>query len=63
MFNMPQAITDKVSVMMNKSLMNYVGKNSLNSGESVDITGSEVGRDHAHCTSEAPPPALDCYDE
>ena len=83
MFNMPQAITDKVSVMMNKALMNYVeneitdkasvmmnkalmnyvGKNSSNSGESVDITGSEVGRDHAHGTSEAPPTALDCYDE
>eukprot|EP00984_Skeletonema_dohrnii_P016774 scaffold7511_cov72-Skeletonema_dohrnii-CCMP3373.AAC.1 len=29
----------------------------------VNITGSEVGRDHAHGTSEAPPPALDCYDE
>eukprot|EP00984_Skeletonema_dohrnii_P014031 scaffold5864_cov93-Skeletonema_dohrnii-CCMP3373.AAC.9 len=26
MFNMPQAITDKVSVMMNKALMNYVGR-------------------------------------
>jgi hypothetical protein len=33
MFNMPQGITDKVSIMMNKAAINYVEKNSLNSGE------------------------------
>jgi hypothetical protein len=27
MFNMPQAITDKVSILMNKALANYVGNN------------------------------------
>jgi hypothetical protein len=39
MFNMPQAITDKVSIMMNKALANYVGKNSSNRGESEDDDG------------------------
>jgi len=52
---MPQAITGKVSIMMNKALANYVGKNSSNSGESEDVTGSAEGGHHAHGTSETSP--------
>jgi hypothetical protein len=53
--NMPQAITGKVSIMINKALANYVGKNSSNSGESEDVTGSAEGGHHAHGTSETSP--------
>jgi hypothetical protein len=53
MFNMPQGITDKVSIMMNKALINYVRKDSSNIGES----GSAEGGHHAHGTSESPPPS------
>jgi hypothetical protein len=53
MFNMPQGITDKVSLMMSKAMINYVRKDSSNIGES----GSAEGGHHAHGTSESPPPS------
>jgi hypothetical protein len=59
MFNMPQAITDKVSIMMDNALINYVGKKSLNSGESEDVTGSAEGSHHSHGNVGAFPPDVD----